>query len=130
MSAFSVSDKHINVLVAFAKQQTRGSKLYTCGTSYDLARTTEARNLGDILRQANGASLLSKYGKGDFDYFYEEENIKDLSVADIVSLCHCYEYQACEFNGWSSSAARNAIIAIKDLALDTFTKGKSELWGI
>lgn len=130
MSAFSVSDKHINVLVAYAVENNRGNLIYFKGKSVDLSKHINRVELGQSLRNANGASMQSRYGCYEYDYEYKEEDISEYSDADINALCRCFNYQACEFNGWHESDAFHIIYAIERVILDKLMQDKTDLWAI
>lgn len=127
MSAFSVSDNHINALVTFAG--AHGKRLYLGGGSVSL-NSADLPVIGQILRDANNASITARYGHCDDGYEYAEADIKALSIADIINLCRCFEYQACEHPDWYQSEARFIIIAIERLAVDVEFKDKPAVWTI
>jgi hypothetical protein len=42
--------------------------------------------------------------------------VAHLEAIDIVSGCDCFDYQACEYDGWKNSGAKDVIDQIRNAA--------------
>ena len=107
MSAFVVSDKHINTIVSFAS-------LVGAGFNFD-GRWNEVRGneqrVASILYAANAYSVDVRYNEetqlDDFQFRLEPSN--HWTHIQILKLIDCLEYQSCEFKDWDTSPAKNIL---------------------
>jgi hypothetical protein len=98
MSAYLVSPETIHVIV-------RG------GLQYGLVKRATAGLVGQALIEANHYSLLARYGdampEGMIAYELPADVLAVRLKSEAIYGClRCYDYQACEFEGWDTSAAR------------------------
>lgn len=139
MSAFQVSNRHIDLLV-YARSLNDYPVLEP-----DLDRDA----LGRLLLGENLKSLAVRYGDSAQEasaarrskradaklvkaYVYSTPSDAD-GVSDIVSIIkqiHCYEYQACEHDGWETSRARKYCKALESMLLYKLPGYKDAKWGI
>lgn len=131
MSAFIVCHDHIDALVTFAIVQ----KLHYRANDRMIAVTNDnAAETGVILLRENTRSVLSRYpncteadapGKiGETVASYKFSPFAGLErlpqhklVGLILSGCSCFDYQACETNGYEESIACQIIDAIRTEAI-------------
>lgn len=109
MSAWLVSNYHVNALVTFAVDQGLTNKSATVA--------------GLDLWQENANSLRYRYSDRADQYWPELPCLAALftytdvtvdSVWTILKAAHCYEYQSCEHPGWKTSEAQALISRIVD----------------
>lgn len=96
MSAYLVSTATIDAVV-------RG------GLQYGLVRRASADLVGQALLWANHRSLWARYGDTmptSVDYHLYAE-VPQLRAPVIYGCTACFEYQACEFEGWDASPAHH-----------------------
>lgn len=112
MSAYMVSDEHINVMVWKAGQRAyQHDTLFTFtrddGRVLRITSTADARELGQLLHDANLASVLARYGEWDDlePYRYARPTFQTWSALEVIGALSCYEYQACEVPDWRGSEA-------------------------
>jgi hypothetical protein len=130
MSAWWCGTAHVNALLSYWHNQGR-------------CTPTTATNLGRDMLKANADSLAARYPDGWLEMIPEDEDIggyrfvRDNAFlkrpnlhADAIALCECFDYQSCEFDGWSTCGAKLLIDAILQHATDKAGgAAKSELWG-
>jgi hypothetical protein len=125
MSAFHVSDDHINILLSWARKHNPIVRVDH--TRFDLTQSEDYWRVGAVLRDANNASMYARYGDKPEDYLPKTVSVAHLEAIDIVSGCDCFDYQACEYSGWESSGAKNAIDQIRNAASRNIT-GYGRRW--
>jgi hypothetical protein len=125
MSAFHVSDDHINILLSWARKHNPIVRVDH--TRFDLTQSEDYWRVGAVLRDANNASMDARYGDKPEDYLPKTVSVAHLEAIDIVSGCDCFDYQACEYSGWESSGAKNAIDQIRNAASRSIT-GYGRRW--
>lgn len=106
MSAFLVSKKHIDALV-FARQLHPHYRASGPALSDD--------DLGRMLWRENMASLNARYRDAIDEATLAEYRFeivgadiyrgRRLEIVDFIKAVHCYQYQACEHDGWERSEA-------------------------
>lgn len=123
LSAFSVSDDHINILLSWARKYA--PILYA--TAFDLKKKAEYAKVGAILRKANNASLEARYGNKPKSYLAKTVPVAHLYPINIVAGCNCFDYQVCEYDGWEKSDAKKIIDNIRDAAIRRVV-GYDQFW--
>lgn len=112
MSAWIVSKKHVDLMVAGVTRGTRDGAL--------AGRPMDEDTLGQILVTENVASVHYRYPDDDVTkgelpgpnapYYlkpYRWEDPRYLpTAAELLKAVDCYSYQACEHPGWKTSAAK------------------------
>ena len=117
MSAFLCSDAHINALVAFAKRQR-------------LLPEMTPSEAGQLLFDENVRSLDARYGEEGYKAYNYKPDCTTRKAVEIIKLCHCYDYQACETEDYEQSRAHDLIDRIERRAI-TMIPGYDEApWGI
>ena len=126
MSAFIVSDYHINALVTYGIN--RKAQLYTKDGWEDFNEDT-AWALASRLYRANVCSVNRRYGERTrtTGFRFQRVDISGLTAADIVKACDCLEYQSCEVKTWERSRARKTLQAIRESAIKALT-ANSQAW--
>ena len=122
MSAFMVSDKHINTLVS-------------CLRKWESLSRKEAQEYAEVLKKANIRSLDARYGKQLIDPKIEYRDIPEvmsetLPLVNILVACRCFEYQSCESNTWDDSYAKRIIDNIVNLTIENLPGFHDAPWGI
>lgn len=134
MSAFMVDQEHITAMVTLGRGRVMGVASAPCETvdvrwaRFDPAVTpwreqewrrigrpedgnVTATEIGRMLAQENAASLGARYGDEPepwvLGYEYPTRQLQSMvpGVVEGLRLIDCYEYQACEHEGWYSSEA-------------------------
>lgn len=137
MSAFLVSDNHINFMVSFSLAAFRDD----IDTYY--SRTwEEPEKLGAMLHTANVRSVDYRYPQNAHEdpeaytadvYRYKYTPGVSASVENIAKLfkaLDCYEYQACEFPTWKESDAYALCQQIRNMAIRALPGYDAAPWGI
>jgi len=109
MSAYLVSDYHINVLVTWAAQQHGMSAVsyYWEGKRRDVRESP--RRIASVLFAENVRSVNARYKQCDdpagFKYKPVALGYTSLKAIDIIKACHCLHYQSCETSDWQETEA-------------------------
>lgn len=128
MSAFVVSDLHINTLITWAYnnkvQYYKDLWVYINQTPTHAAEILHAENVRSVNSRYNERSK-TQYGRFRF------VPVQDLPDAiGIIKLCHCLQYQSCEHKGWEKSEAKKLLQAIIDTAIDQIPGYKQAAWAL
>jgi len=83
---------------------------------FDLTQSEDYWRVGAVLRDANNASMHARYGDKPEDFLPKTVSVSHIEAIDIISGCDCFAYQACEYDGWESSGAKNLIDDIRNVA--------------
>lgn len=157
MSAFVVSQKHIDAIVMGAWLGPKGCNRHTWyAPEYyrpngDRFKITELSvdEIGRMLWAENVKSVQYRYQDWDQTHpatdlpgpaaFRMDEvdgytlnfmTTPKRTAAELLSLIHCYEYQSCEHPGWKTSAAKRLCRQLRH-ALEHFVPGYDEApWAI
>jgi hypothetical protein len=105
MSAYIVSDRHINTLASWAEFH----KVYCCGGN------VQAEMAAALLYAANVESVNYRYKEGTETLYsgFEPQPPDRHTPIEIARLCDSLEYQSCEHPGYEASQAAKLLAAIK-----------------
>ncbi len=151
MSAYQVNkdtiDLMVSVLIDWGNPGGRSPYVYTYGDlpmdselleetegrgGYNVTRATyeTADALGRELIDANVKSLTARYSDGvemcgyySEGYTWQRVTIDDASVTRAMGAVKCYQYQACEFDGWKTSFACELSARVMDKLVDMISEG-------
>jgi hypothetical protein len=91
-----------------------------------------------MLKSANLESVTARYGDNLKAYEKDlsfDENLFDrrpwlkFNPVQVLKSCACFEYQACEYDGWRNSEARSFIEGLKNLAIICLQGYEEAEWG-
>ena len=129
MSAYVVSDAHINALVAWAV--AKQVSYYWNGRRRDIQG--DEQRIASVLYAENVRSVNARYRENEtangFRYVRKATDTKREPVA-IIKACHCYSYQACETDDWQQSEAFAVVESINDMAQRNLPGYDAAEWGI
>jgi len=112
MSAYQVSRAHVATLALFGEGSTS-------------RRFGGLVGLANLLAQANVESLKARYPQDDVEAHafaneaavYDAARIELMQPIVMLKAVQCFEYQACEYEGWGESDAKLACSWIKSEAI-------------
>ena len=109
MSAYIVSDRHINTLASWADFH----KVYCCGGK------VQAEQAAALLYAANVESVNYRHKEGAETLYsgFEPQRPDSFTPIQIARLCDALEYQSCEHPGYEASQAAKLLAAIKKKAV-------------
>lgn len=125
MSAYMVHEEHINVMVWAAVELASPSDI---GPVFHYAPASGANSVkvsrlerdsmnkaGQMLVDANAASMAARYGEEDHGYTYTYARPKrtDWQPVDVLSALSCFEYQACEVRDFDTTEAARFCDALR-----------------
>ena len=127
MSAFIVSDYHINAIVSYGVK--REAQFYTKNVGWERFNPDTAQVMAALLYRANVCSVNSRYGerKRATGFRYQRVDVSGLTAADIINACDCLDYQSGEVKTWERSRARRALQAIRESAIEVLASS-SKAW--
>ena len=149
MSAYMVNREHVGYLVDAAMDyrivQHHTMRWYHDGTGYELsvADYDRAAEVGQMLWDANKESIQARYPdtRDDFsrapedsteDYVYDRHDARIMEHFDPVQVLmsiRCFDYQACEYEGWQTSEARAFLDALESHAIAALPGMEDAVWG-
>lgn len=131
MSAFMCSNLHLSILAVYAVRHDLDRCLE------DLPDRKRQERLFRLLARENLASLDARYPRSSHEA--ESENAElvgplqrnaEVSPIQLIKLCHCYAYQACEHRAWQESEARKVVDDIVGHAVMHLPGYEEAKWGI
>ena len=135
MSAYIVSDDHINVLVSYfvGRHATDGLWLEINGTHQHMDRIN-AVEVARTLFAENVRSVDVRYGEENPAYytFRYIPQAKDVyAVAEIAGMIDCLEYQSCETTDYFSTKAYCILDRMRKALLDELQDALPErIWSL
>jgi hypothetical protein len=134
MSAYVVDDKTISALakaiidygVDFKAEGFTMPSI--CGVIFDDGEMKQA--VGDRLLEANYDSVNYRYNEDDTPREYKYEDV-EINEGIVLGCLNCFDYQACEVDGWEESELYGSLMALKDELLTRLIKraGYKVPWG-
>ena len=125
MSAYQVSDRQIRVLAVAYVRATQ--------ERCDMEQATATARL---LWEANSESLRARYGDGCegeppvVESLGHWDEVKRLSPVQVIKLCQNFDYQACEYDGWPASRAKQVIDTVMWEACHRLPGYDTAGWGL
>jgi hypothetical protein len=136
MSAYVVSDNHINELMRFIDSRFFLSMGYIqrlMPETYSLSGEKLYQAIGQELLKENYLSVNRRYKESDkvhkFDYFPKLGN-GNLKPVEILKLVKCLEYQSCEHEEWENSVANKILKTITCNAIERLDGYDEASWGV
>jgi hypothetical protein len=110
MSAFFVGAAHVDALLTFWREKAR-----------DKPDAKALSELGRMLLRENVRSLETRYRSDDHSeerqqaerYTFRPRGANKLRPIDLVSMCNCFDYQACETDDYECTEASALIDVIR-----------------
>jgi len=113
MSAYQVSDEHINAIV-------------TALATANIIEKDDREPIARLLLKENIKSVNYRYNMGkniDAIVFHLKFKSKKLSLYNVYKLVGCYEYQSCEHPTWEQSKAKSLCDSLNEYILANNKKG-------
>ncbi len=120
MSAYLVSDKHLNTLAQHAPLAHGGNE------------KEQRQGFASLLLLTNEISLKARYGdEGGASVTYEETaEAAKRSPAEVLKLCDCFDYQACEASDYRESEGARLVESIRAVATRMLPGYENAEWSI
>lgn len=148
MSAFVVGTPHIDYLLSagmsrqinrlqghnltwFAEEPTNDpDHEWVLENKRELTPATAGR-VGAMLLAENQASVNHRYREDDLEEPYLWREVRGpFDPVAVLKAVNCYEYQACEHEGWRSSEARQFIDSLRSYAIDALPGYDAAEWEV
>lgn len=139
MSAFVVSDHHINAILTGLKAAAGMNRELYVGAEpgeiprYSLTDAADLQKLGTVLLAANVHSVAYRYPRDEPEdisgYRFRLVNNPPTAL-QALKLCQCLDYQCCEPPEWSLSYAKRVLVAITDLLITKLPGYESAAWAV
>lgn len=128
MSAFYVGSDLIDLLVTVAVEgapHSRGLRVVHNGALH-VFDVTDADMIGQLLTDANVASVNYRYNDGENPAPYKYRRVADVgglaaSYFDVLKGCDCFDYQSCELPNYDASMAADVVRAIRSKVIERIT---------
>ena len=131
MSAFVVSDKHINFLLNFANKHHYDQRVPQENLSFKV--TDHLQKMAEILLAENYKSVNYRYNDGAEPHEIEFNFVWDKSLLEpvqILKACDCYDSQSCETDDYCESVAHKIIAMIRKMAVESLPGYDNAKWEI
>lgn len=121
MSAYIVSDLHINTIVTWAitRHGSNAVRYYWRGVSRDV-RHKGAQRIASVLYSENVRSVNTRYNDCESPVGFVFRNVPyacNKTPVEIIKACHCLAYQSCETSDWEETEAFAVLQAIESTAV-------------
>jgi hypothetical protein len=94
-------------------------------------RSDTADQVGAMLVNENRLSVNARYQEDEIEEFYTFTPYRGkVTAVQTLKAIRCYEYQACEHEGWKTSEARAFCRALETLAIHALPGYDKALWEI
>lgn len=136
MSAFLVSDEHLNYMASFItrKDSRNGAAhLFMDGKYANIEQGDDkgAQRVVEILLQENLRSLAARYPKDDDTVTVPKfKRVTSFEAVQVLKACDCYDYQACENDDYELSEAAGIVDAIRKRAIHMLPGYDAAKWGL
>lgn len=134
MSAFIVSDYHINALVSWASSRNGNDAVsyYWSGRRRDVRE--DSKRVASVLHAENVRSVNARYSECDepagFKYRPVALGYTKITPVQVIKACHCLEYQSCETSDWQETEAFAILAGIQDAALRALPGYDDAAWAL
>jgi hypothetical protein len=129
MSAFIVSDKHINSLLNFAYAHMDGINLPD-GQDLSFKSVQDLDKIGQILLDENYRSVNYRYREQEISHQIKFFVQPLLTPVQIIKACQCLDYQCCETEDWEETSAYRIINWIQTEAIRNLAGYEQAQWSI
>lgn len=137
MSAFIVSDNHLNYLMNFANTTRNLDTIYTRNgetrTEYRTNSVDDLETMGNILVSANYASVNARYNETEGPHVFEftpRTRLMTFDPVQVIKACDCFDYQASEVDSYDKTVAAQIIEQIRKHAIRTLPGYENAKWDI
>lgn len=139
MSAFMVSNAHINALVTFITDHRILLPKWDVAPdapAYAQANSGDEQAIGDKLIQANRESLVARYGESERLALQMNEDwvfkvtINAFKPIEIIKAADCFDYQACEVTDYNSTWAADVMSRVRATAIRQLPGYEAADWEI
>lgn len=127
MSAYVVSDKHINALVSFLASNHFSANYYDReDVANDLRNKDTAQRFAQMLKEQCIKSVMIRYpqdtletlpGPANLRLEIEYQPVYGMKPVEILKACDCYDYQSCEDPNYRLTESAHFVDAVRHCAI-------------
>jgi hypothetical protein len=129
MSAYIVSNRHIQAILSCANKGERGLYYYWKRESIYFSGNLD--KIGQILLDENQRSVNYRYDTNEpAPVFKWVPDPKVYTPVEIIKLVNCLDYQSCETDNWEITEAHTILEAIKERAIHLLPGYDEAEWSI
>lgn len=139
MSAFIMSDKAINSILNFIKNNSENGVLNAMSYKYskyeaerNLMTSEHLENIGKYLLKYNYKSVGHRYKDNSeneiFDFNFKP-HYQSISIAQFLKTLDCLEYQCCEPNDFYESDFYRDLVSLKQFGYRLIDGYEQAKWG-
>ncbi len=128
MSAFIVTKTHIDSIVNYAIDMR--FPIYAGKLRFDLSDIDLRDALGQLLTDANYASVNHRYEEIDKAPEYTFRRVEQISTIQFLKALKCLNYQSCEVDNWDQTEAYKAIQSMLSMGVSRLDGYEDAAWGI
>jgi hypothetical protein len=133
MSAYIVSHATLNAMLTFGARGDDPLRLQLDGAPLYFDSPDDLQRAAAILLAENVRSVKARYGLRaqpepiTFRYCHTEAH---LAPVQVLKLCDCFDYQACETGDYPETAAARIVAAIRVKATRALPGYRRAEWGL
>lgn len=117
MSAFVVSDRSITGMLQAASPQYPGDGATYYWQSEPHYFGGHTQEIAQKLLDENYRSVNYRYSETSEPHRWQAQMVRHLEPVEIIRLCDCYAYQACETSDWHETEAYAIMQYLKQRAI-------------
>ena len=129
MSVYIVSDKQISAMLTMVNKTVHGSPMSYYWNDERINFMGNIQEIGQKLVDENYKSVNFRYSRDNAPHTFHFEPVA-MEPIQVVRLCHGYNYQACEHDGWETSEAKEISRQIEHYAIKDVPGYQEAPWGI
>lgn len=134
MSAYVVTDFHINGLVTWAAMHNGNDKVSYYWEGRRRYIQDDEQRVASVLYAQNVRSVNSRYSEAEPAHGFKFKDvlgsIMHHTQVEIIKACHCYDYQSCQNDDWPQTEAHAIVKAIEDAAIRRLSGYEDAAWGL
>lgn len=128
MSAFTVTNTHINALVRYASRNK--VSVYHSNPTMRLNVSGHEQEVAELLLNTNIKSVNYRYSEKESGYIEYDRGAPILSAIQAIKAAQCLRYQSCEHPEYEGSIAERLIEAIISDAIPRLEGYNEAQWAI
>ena len=130
MSAYIVTDETISGMMQAIERRIyhHSPYYYWNGDSHYFRQ--EPAEIAQKLVDENYRSVNGRYDEETQAHAFQFQVVRELTPLEIIKLCNCYRYQACETDDWEQTEAYVIMNELRDMAIMALPGYEEAPWGL
>lgn len=130
MSAYIVTDETISGMMQAIERRIYLHQPYYYWNNRVHYFRQEPAEIAQKLVDENYRSVNGRYDEETQAHAFQFKVVRELTPIEIIKLCHCYRYQACETDDWEQTEAYVIMNELRDMAISALPGYEEAPWGL